>query len=159
MSSPSEVTIGGLVGTRWKPALSVEVSDGIAVVTFDLPNESVNKLNRAVKDEFVALVSQLERDTTVRGAVLKGAASPDASSVAVTLDQAGAGESLPRVVAALDLTDRERQVVDLVLVGRSTAEIAASLFLSPYTVQDHLKSIFDKANVRSRRALAAMLLS
>ena len=70
MSSPPEVTIGGLVGTRWKPALSVEVSDGIAVVTFDLPNESVNKLNRAVKDEFVALVSQLERDTTVRGAVL-----------------------------------------------------------------------------------------
>ena len=70
MSSPSEVTIGGLVGTRWKPALSVEVSDGIAVVTFDLPNESVNKLNRAVKDEFVALVSQLERDTTVNAAVL-----------------------------------------------------------------------------------------
>jgi 3-hydroxyacyl-CoA dehydrogenase/enoyl-CoA hydratase/3-hydroxybutyryl-CoA epimerase len=70
MSSSSEVTIGGLVGTRWKPALSVDVSDGIAVVTFDLPNESVNKLNRAVKDEFVALVSQLERDTTVHGAVL-----------------------------------------------------------------------------------------
>jgi len=70
MSSASEVTIGGLVGTRWKPALSVEVSDGIAVVTFDLPNESVNKLARAVKDEFVALVSQLERDTTVHAAVL-----------------------------------------------------------------------------------------
>ncbi|HKC81461.1 MAG TPA: fatty acid oxidation complex subunit alpha FadJ [Gemmatimonadaceae bacterium] len=66
----SGVTIGGLVGTRWKPALSVEVTDGIAIVTFDLPNESVNKLNRAVKDEFVALVSQLERDSTVRAAVL-----------------------------------------------------------------------------------------
>ncbi len=50
MSSASEVTIGGLVGTRWKPALSVEVTDGIAFITFDLPNESVNKLNRAVKD-------------------------------------------------------------------------------------------------------------
>ncbi|HMI56319.1 MAG TPA: fatty acid oxidation complex subunit alpha FadJ, partial [Gemmatimonadaceae bacterium] len=69
MSSTSEVTIGGLVGTRWKPALSVEVTDGIAVITFDLPNESVNKLSRAVKDEFVALVSRLERDTAVRGAV------------------------------------------------------------------------------------------
>ena len=69
MSSPSEVTIGGLVGTRWKPALSVEVTDGIAIITFDLPNESVNKLNRAVKDEFVALVSRLERDTTVKAAV------------------------------------------------------------------------------------------
>ena len=69
MSSSSEVTIGGLVGTRWKPALSVEVTDGIAVITFDLPNESVNKLNRAVKDEFVALISRLERDTTVNAAV------------------------------------------------------------------------------------------
>src|SRR5678815_5359671 len=69
MSSTSEVTIGGLVGTRWKPALSVEVTDGIAIITFDLPNESVNKLNRAVKDEFVALVSRLERDTTIQAAV------------------------------------------------------------------------------------------
>ena len=69
MSSTSEVSIGGLVGTRWKPALSVEVTDGIAIITFDLPNESVNKLNRAVKDEFVALVSRLERDTTVQAAV------------------------------------------------------------------------------------------
>ena len=70
MSSTSEVTIGGLVGTRWKPALSVDVTDGIAVITFDLPNESVNKLNRAVKDELVALVTRLERDPTVHGAVL-----------------------------------------------------------------------------------------
>ncbi|HEX6628156.1 MAG TPA: fatty acid oxidation complex subunit alpha FadJ, partial [Gemmatimonadaceae bacterium] len=70
MSSTSEVTIGGLVGTRWKPALSVEVVDGIAVITFDLPNESVNKLSRAVKDEFVALVSRMEQDTSVHGAVL-----------------------------------------------------------------------------------------
>ena len=70
MSATSEVTIGGLVGTRWKPALSVEVVDGIAVITFDLPNESVNKLSRAVKDEFVALLSRLEQDTTVHGAVL-----------------------------------------------------------------------------------------
>jgi 3-hydroxyacyl-CoA dehydrogenase / enoyl-CoA hydratase / 3-hydroxybutyryl-CoA epimerase len=70
MSSTSEVTIGGLVGTRWKPALSVEVTDGIAVITFDLPNESVNKLSRAVKDEFVALVARLERDAAVQAAVL-----------------------------------------------------------------------------------------
>jgi 3-hydroxyacyl-CoA dehydrogenase/enoyl-CoA hydratase/3-hydroxybutyryl-CoA epimerase len=70
MSSTSEVTIGGLVGTRWKPALSIEVVDGIAVITFDLPNESVNKLSRAVKDEFVALLSRLEQDTSVHGAVL-----------------------------------------------------------------------------------------
>jgi 3-hydroxyacyl-CoA dehydrogenase / enoyl-CoA hydratase / 3-hydroxybutyryl-CoA epimerase len=70
MSSASEATMAGLVGTRWKPALSVEVSEGIAVITFDLPNESVNKLSRLVKDEFVELVSRLERDTTVHAAIL-----------------------------------------------------------------------------------------
>src|SRR5437763_5017582 len=70
MSSTSEVTIGGLVGTRWRPALSVEVTDGVAVITFDLPNESVNKLNRAVKDEFVALFDRLEHDLNVRDAAL-----------------------------------------------------------------------------------------
>ena len=67
--SSTEAPLGGLVGTRYKPALSVEVSDGIAIITFDLPNESVNKLNRTVKDEFVALVTRLERDTTVHAAV------------------------------------------------------------------------------------------
>jgi 3-hydroxyacyl-CoA dehydrogenase / enoyl-CoA hydratase / 3-hydroxybutyryl-CoA epimerase len=74
--SSAEVTIGGLVGTRWKPALGVEVIDGVALITFDLPNESVNKLNRAVKDEFVALVSRLERDTNINAAVLMSA-KPD----------------------------------------------------------------------------------
>ncbi len=70
MSSASEAAIGGLVGTRWKPALSVEVVDGIAVITMDLPDEPVNKLSRAVKDEFVAVVSRLEQDTNVYAAVL-----------------------------------------------------------------------------------------
>ncbi len=51
-------------------ALSVEVQDGIAVITFDLPNESVNKIGRAVKDEFIALADRLERDKDIRGAIL-----------------------------------------------------------------------------------------
>ncbi len=70
MTSASEEAIAGLVGTRWKPALSVEVIDGVAVITFDLPNEPVNQLGRGVKAEFVALVTRLERDTSVYSAVL-----------------------------------------------------------------------------------------
>ena len=51
-------------------ALTTDIQDGIAVITIDLPNEPVNKFNRAVKAEFVALFDRLERDLNVRAAVL-----------------------------------------------------------------------------------------
>ena len=47
-----------------------EIQNGVAVITIDLPNESVNKLNRAGRDEFVALFDRLERDLNVHAAVL-----------------------------------------------------------------------------------------
>ncbi|MBI5601166.1 MAG: fatty acid oxidation complex subunit alpha FadJ [Gemmatimonadetes bacterium] len=51
-------------------ALSVSMHDGVAVVTFDLPGEPVNKFSKAVIADFVAVFDQLERDTSVVGAVL-----------------------------------------------------------------------------------------
>ncbi len=51
-------------------ALSAEIVSGIAIITIDLPGEPVNKFNRAVKDEFIALFDRLERDLNVRAAVL-----------------------------------------------------------------------------------------
>lgn len=51
-------------------ALRTDVQDSVAVITIDLPNEPLNKFNRAVKDEFVALFDRLERDLNIRAAVL-----------------------------------------------------------------------------------------
>jgi DNA-binding CsgD family transcriptional regulator len=60
-------------------------------------------------------------------------------------------------VAAYGLSKRERAVVDLVVQGASTKEISRVLYISEYTVQEHLSNVFDKVGVRGRRALLKRL--
>jgi DNA-binding CsgD family transcriptional regulator len=73
--------------------------------------------------------------------------------VAVILEPAHPARITPLLMSAYGLTEREQDVTRLVLQGESTAGIAERLFVSPHTVQQHLKNIFEKTGVRSRRDL------
>jgi DNA-binding CsgD family transcriptional regulator len=77
--------------------------------------------------------------------------------VAVIVSAAREPEVAHLIAQVYGLSVRERELTRLVLHGRSTREIARTLHVSPYTVQDHLKSIFEKVGVRSRRELVAQL--
>lgn len=87
--------------------------------------------------------------------ILHGAAlvSDRARRVAVIVEPAHPARISSLLMSAYGLTERERDVTRLVLQGNSTAEIAERLVVSPHTIQQHLKSVFDKTGVRSRRDL------
>lgn len=80
-----------------------------------------------------------------------------ATQTAVLLVPAGTRELAPLIMEAYTFTHREAEIVQLVLSGRSTKEIATSLRISDLTVQQHLKSVFEKAGVRTRRELTAQV--
>jgi DNA-binding CsgD family transcriptional regulator len=90
----------------------------------------------------------------VRGSVLGDGLDARA---AVMLEAARPPELAPLIADAYALTTRERAVTQLVAQGLSTSDIAGRLYLSPYAVQDHLKSIFEKVGVGTRGELVARL--
>jgi DNA-binding CsgD family transcriptional regulator len=101
----------------------------------------------------VALARVLSREG--RWMVLHGAAlvADGTRRVAVIVEPAHPARISPLLMAAYGLTEREQDVTRLVLRGDSTAQIAEWLCVSPHTVQQHLKSVFEKTGVRSRRQL------
>jgi DNA-binding CsgD family transcriptional regulator len=78
--------------------------------------------------------------------------------IAVVLEQIQARATVPLVLSAYGLSAREAEVATLVLRGESTHAIVNTLHISSHTVQDHLKAVFDKTGVHSRRDLVGMLL-
>ena len=58
-----------------------------------------------------------------------------------------------------ELTAQERQIAQLARDGLSNPEIGARLFLSPRTVEWHLRKVFSKLGIHSRMELAKVLPS
>jgi DNA-binding CsgD family transcriptional regulator len=79
----------------------------------------------------------------------------DAGRIAVALRGAAPAETFEMLSRSYGLTPRERELVAALVRGLDTRAVAEHLFISRHTVQDHLKSVFRKVGVRSRRELLA----
>ncbi len=84
--------------------------------------------------------------------------APANKALSVIIEEAVPAQVAPLIMAAYGLTDRERTISALVCQGLPTRQIASQLHLTTDTVQDHLKSVFERTSVHSRGELVALIL-
>jgi DNA-binding CsgD family transcriptional regulator len=89
-----------------------------------------------------------------RELLVRAGAVPYLERLDARLAEAGIRSAAPSGSSVLALTEREADVVALVSKGMTNAEVAAELYVSVNTVEYHLRNIFPKLGVRSRRELS-----
>jgi DNA-binding CsgD family transcriptional regulator len=94
---------------------------------------------------------------TLRAARI-GAGDTGHGDIAVSVEPAAPGDRVSVFARACGLSRRETELLDHLVPGAGTRDIAGLMFVSENTVQDHLKSIFAKTATRSRRSLLARAL-
>lgn len=95
-------------------------------------------------------------DGVVAEAEVERALAPTVA--AVLSGQVVVPSSFRGVVGRPTLSAREKQVLAMVVMGFSNAEIASKLFVAESTVKSHLNSVFARLGVRSRHEATAMIL-
>ncbi len=139
------------------PLLAAIGSSGTRPEEGELPS-GVHALAAFVRDQGTAaeggnVVTVPGRD----GLVTLHASKPDPAGerVAIVIEAARGPRAATVRLEAAGATAREREVATLIARGLTNPEIAETLVLSPHTVGDHVKSLFEKLGVSSRQELVA----
>jgi HD-GYP domain-containing protein (c-di-GMP phosphodiesterase class II)/DNA-binding CsgD family transcriptional regulator len=111
-------------------------ADVLAALTEDRPHRPARTREEAAR--------------MVQDEALAGRLDPEAAAAVIE----AAGVPRPRKAWPNELTDREVDVLRLTARGLSNKEIAASLVVSPRTVQNHLAAVYDKTGRRTRAGAA-----
>ncbi|MGX1247070.1 DNA-binding CsgD family transcriptional regulator [Streptomyces pseudovenezuelae] len=99
------------------------------------------------------------RDQLARAHEILDRAGAEAFAERARRELEAAGETVRRRATGTDeaLTPQEAQIARLAGEGLTNLEIGAQLFLSPHTIEWHLRKVFTKLGIRSRKQLGAVL--
>jgi len=152
----------------------------VVLLDYRLPDtrgiSGITSVLAAAPGATVVLVTAVEDEQVLLSAIEAGCAgfvtkTADISELRAAVHKAAAGEALiaPAVLRRLlariarlqtqrgkNLTAREREVLSLLVEGLTNADIAERLFLSVYTVRNHVQSILVKLDAHSKLEVAAM---
>lgn len=161
-------------------AAVAELEPDVVVMDLVMPGiggiEAIRRLRASHPTLGILALSSFSDGARVREAIEAGATgylikSVDATSLAQAVRSAAEGTATfsPEVTLALvgglpssslsSLTSRELEIAELLASGMTNAQIADTLFLSVFTVKNHVSSILMKLGVRTRTEAAAALLS
>jgi DNA-binding NarL/FixJ family response regulator len=177
-SVPDMVVVSEATNGEEAIAQAAELQPDIILMDLHMPGlngvEATRRIVQASPHIGILVLTMLEDDASVfaairagaRGYLLKGA---DQSEVLRAIGAVSHGEAIfsPQIAARLmqyfanmqpvlppsafpDLTEREREILGFIVMGRSNAEIAGELVVSPKTVSNHVSNIFSKLQVVDR---------
>ncbi len=159
-------------------AAAAETQPDVVVMDLNMPRLSGIEATRSIVTTSphiaVLVLTMVEDDDSVfaavragaRGYLLKGAAPEDIVRAVRSVSRGEAvfgpgvaermlgyfaqGGGRPRTTVFPELTDREREILELIADGVRNADIARRLFISPKTVRNHISNIFSKLQVADR---------
>lgn len=140
--------VNGVEATRRITSDSPHI--GVIVVTMFEDDESVFAAMRAGARGYVLKGADQEEMLRTIRAVARGDALFGPEIASRLVDFFAASKLAQQADAFPQLTDREREVLDLIARGHANQEIARQLTLSPKTVRNHVSNIFNKLQVADR---------
>ena len=179
-ATPDTELVGAAMDGAEGLALAAELRPDVILMDLRMPSlggiEATRKILERTPETGILVVTMVEDDDSVfaamragaRGYLLKGA---DKEEMLLAIRAVARGEAVfgPGIARRLiqyfsspaqpartprsifpELTDREREILDLIAAGRNNQEIAGDLFLSLKTVRNYVSNIFTKLQVADR---------